>query len=614
MNLMPITRRQWLRFGILAAFSLSFWFALSYPQLTFIDLSIKRQDAFAVAERYLQAKEVNPGEYYSAAVLTSDSSTNKYLQRTLGFDGMLDFLKIHDVDMYFWLIRFFKEGDPEEFRLTVSASTGEVISYKHTLKETAARPVIEREAAKQEAVEFLNEKFGFKLDHYLEKGDLGTIYDNRTDYSFSWIKKTVAVPWSDQEKAGTAKLATGITISGDEVLSFYKNSFSIPNEFTRDEIKKSNIANNIGLVVGILEQGLLILAIYFLIARRNHLAMHLTKRLYLIVFFVVFGLSIAAFFNQFESFIFNYKTTLPFADHFTRSFVSLVVAALIASIGLLMPGLSGELLHFEVARQEQRGAFLAYCQSTFFSRQVAILVCFGYVVFFIILGMQSVITSLGESYLGVWTEQPMAKVTNAYWPVLAAVTVGFNAAVFEEIMYRLFAISLFRKIFRSVVAAVLLSSLIWGFGHAGYPVYPMWFRGVEVSLIGLVMAFIYVRFGLIPVLVAHFLFDVFWSCAAFLFGQATPVYFWTSIFVMLIPGLWAIAALYVNSPVEEKPLAWKLNKYQQFNTQVLAEFLKSRRDEFEAMDDQTLIEYVAKNNWDIAVVEDAVRQFRDATS
>lgn len=611
---MIINRSAWLRYSLIALIGLFFWAQLSYPQLNFIKLKIDRTEALLISQQYLSSQGIRVDEYKSAAALNLDSRANKYLQMNLGFSGMLAFLKEHDFDMFFWMVRFFKEGEIEEYRLNISASTGDVVAFIHEIKDTEATPFISRDEAQEKAINLLKEKFGFDPSAYSSIGDLSSKHDNRTDYGFSWIKNSVAIPWSGSESDGTAKLAIGATVSGGDFLSFYKNSFSVPEQFSRQEARKRNVAHNIGIVVNVLKQALLIFAIYFIAVRRNHLAMHLTKRFYIGCFALAIALSVSGFFNQFESFVFNYKTTVPFVDHVLRSIVSLVVSTIIASLALLMPSLSGELLHYEVSRDKPDGSFLHYCLSTFFSRHVAGLIGLGYLVFFVLLGMQSVIISLGQSFLDVWTEQiMMTKLTNAYWPVLAAITLGFNAALFEELMYRLFAISLFKKIFKNTILAVICSSVIWGFAHTGYPVYPMWFRGIEVTVLGIFLSFIYLRFGLIPVIVAHFLFDVFWACSAFIFGESGLNMWVTSMVALFIPLLWAAAAYVLNCSNVAKPMQWHFNKHQTFNMNVLLSYLNQNQSQWKGIPEKNMIHQLSSHGWDVAVVEEAVKKFNQSS-
>ena len=185
-------------------------------------------------------------------------------------------------------------------------------------------------------------------------------------------------------------------------------------------------------------------------------------------------------------------------------------------------------------------------------------------------------------------------------------------------MYRLYAISLGRKIFnkwlphwgnRSILIIVLLSSLIWGFSHSGYPIFPMWFRGLEVTCLGLFLAFIYLNFGIIPVIVAHYLFDAFWNSSGYIFGSSTPFYFTSSLSVLLLPLALGLVAFWLNKKEGERPLRWHLNAHQRYNLEVLKSFLKYNKNTYEHKSQGEIKKEITGHGWDPAVVDVAIGDF-----
>jgi hypothetical protein len=157
--------------------------------------------------------------------------------------------------------------------------------------------------------------------------------------------------------------------------------------------------------------------------------------------------------------------------------------------------------------------------------------------------------------------------------------------------------------FKRVGAAVLISSLIWGFGHTGYDIFPMWFRGVEVTVLGVFLGWVYLRFGIITVVVAHFLFDVFWSVSGHVFGDSTVFHTVTCSIVLLLPLALAAIAHLLDRPDEEKPLRCFLNKYQLFNLGVLQIYIQQLLDD--AVPEEQIRAELLRHNWDISVVESA---------
>ncbi len=604
---MKINYRTWIVFFVLTILSFFIWFKLSYPQLAFVDFSINRSEALTIARDYIRKEDPTIDQFKSAIVFTLEKQSNQYLQKTLGFTGLKEFVKDNDFDMFFWLIRFFKESQKEEYRLTVSSATGEVTSLSHTIDETASRPTISQEEAKEKAKTFLQNKFHIDFEKYAISTDAKNSLDNRVDYSFTWRKNGIEIPWSKEKNSGIGKLVTGVTVSGNDILSFAKNTFIVPDQFNRDLGIRRNTGQNLSTLMRIIYTILFAGAVFFVVVRRNHLAMHNTKKFYLGIATIAFLLSIASEFNQFQVILFDYPTTSSFIDYLGRHFVHVTIDALLYSIALLMPSLSGELLQFEIFKNTRGGSFLHYIQSTFLSRSVTQLIFIGYFACVILLAMQSILIKFGQNYLGVWVEYDwMTHLSTGYLPFLTAFTIGYMASFYEETMYRLFAISWGKKIFGSIFVAVLLSSLIWGFAHSSYPVYPMWFRGIEVACLGIFLSFIYLRFGIIPVIVTHYLFDAFWTNASYLLGNTKPFYFYSSLMVLLLPLIFGIVAWMVNRKEEIKPLRWHLNKHQLYNLEILKSYLKLHPDQFQGKEKEQIKKEISSHGWDVAVVDIAL--------
>ena len=606
---MRLTKRSQFSFFLLSLISLAIWFKLSYPQLAFVKLSVDRPKAVQIAKNYLGELGVNPSDFSNAAVFGVKNSTSQYLQKNLGFARMKEFIKEHNIDMFYWSVRFFKEGEKEAYKFAISSSSGEIVSFSHEIDSMAKRETITKEQAKERSVEFLRSVYNFNPDEYKIKGDHEFKLDNRTDYAFSWEKNSVSIPWSDEKDSGTGKLLIGTVVSGEEMLSFSKNVFEAPEKYGRALAKKQVTGKNILTIVRLIYYILFIASIYFLAAKHNHLSMHTTKRFYIWVMMISFSLSLIANLNQYQSILIHYSTTSPFDSYLFRLIINTIMGSLFLTVAILMPSLSGECIHYEQLNNKPSGSFLYYIRTTFFSREVFDLIVLGYFICIILLGLQALLFKIGQTYWGVWSDFGwMTQLTTAYLPFIAAFTIGYKASVSEELMYRLFAISWGKKLFNSTIAAAIVSSLIWGFSHSGYPVFPMWFRGIEVSCLGFFLAFVYLRYGIIPVIIGHYLFDVFWNTAEYLFGSVKPFYFYSSLSVLLLPLAFGLIAYFVNKMPELKEMKWRLSKHQEFNLNILRSFLEKNKNMFENKTKDEVKKEIASHGWDMAVVEVALNE------
>lgn len=598
----------WLKFALLALIGAVLWGVFRLPELTYIDLSVNRKQALDIATRYVTTHEPRLADYRAAIVFKRDTQTSGYLKKSIGTQKMKEFLRHYDVDLFYWAVRFFREGEKEQYKVFVSSRTGKVIFYQHLIEETVKIEEIEKDDARERSREFLANRFGFQVEDYTLVGDLSTIYDFRRDHTFAWRHDQVSIPW--KEDGGTGKLLSNITSSGDQILSYAYHHFKIPEDYRRDIQSKQVVSENINTVTRIFHMIFFISAVYFVVARKNHLAMHTTKWAYIKIAAVLFLLNIFGFINSFESIITQYQTTSSMNSYIIRFFTNALLGTVMAAFYVLMPGLSGELLHFEVARQQREGSLLKYIHTTFFSREVAKSVLAGYLIFLVLLGCQGLLLEGGERFFNVWVEYSwMTSLSTSYFPFIAAITLGLNASISEEVLYRLFGINVGKKIFKNTAAAVVVSSLLWGFAHTTYPIYPMWYRAVEVSALGFLMAFVYLRYGLICTIVSHYVFNVFWHSTGYLFGSAHIFYRAGSVLALSLPLIWAIIAFLLNRKVQERPLRWRLNKHQLFNAEVLTAYLKAHAPRFQGRAANDIKSEIAANGWDFAVVEVAVDEF-----
>ena len=228
---MKISTKGWILFTLIAILCLGLWYKFEYPYFAFVDLSVDRNEALSRAEAYLQSRGVNTGKYLKAIVFIADAWPDRYLQKTIGIKSEEEFIRQHNYELFFWKARFFRELQKEELSVVVSSKSGDIISFVHSIEDTESRESIGEESARRKAEEFLQRSCGLNLRDYDFHEELVKRYDRRVDYSFSWEKKGVYIPWG--KEPGGAKLLIGATVSGNEIRAFHKNVLDIPENFQR---------------------------------------------------------------------------------------------------------------------------------------------------------------------------------------------------------------------------------------------------------------------------------------------------------------------------------------------------------------------------------------------
>lgn len=602
---MKISVKAWVIFILIAILGFSLWMHFGYPRFSFVDLSVNKKEARNIAVSYLNSLGVDLEGYSRVITFENDGWADRYLQKTLGSKKENQFVARYNYELFFWKVRFFKESEKEEYLIGVSPKSGEILSFAHLIEDILERKTEDQEIAKRKARRFLEEKFAINIDQYDFHEVKITRLENRTDYSFSWEHKDVYIPW--QEDEGGAKLLIGATVSGNEIRWFYKNDLDIPEKFNRYVEKQLVFGEYLSSFYFLVLTFLVASSIYLLIKKRNQVVARFCKKWYIYLAILLASLSLVSFFNNLQSIIMHYSTSVSLVSYIGINLVKVIINLVLFSVAFVMVGVAGETLRNEALPEGQQCSFLHYLRSTFFSRRVSGAILLGYLLFVIMLGLQAFIFDLGQEHLGVWKEHfRFTRFSSSYIPFLGAFIVGIMASVNEEVIFRIFAISWGKKYFKNMLFAIFFSALIWGFGHSGYAIFPVWFRGIEVSIIGLMYGFVFIKYGIIPLIVAHYLFDVFWGIAAYILARSSGYLFYASLFVFLIPLILALVAYFINREEREKPIKTILDKIQRYNLGVLKIFVSERK--IKGFSEAAIQKELIAHNWDIDLVEIAIRE------
>lgn len=174
----------------------------------------------------------------------------------------------------------------------------------------------------------------------------------------------------------------------------------------------------------------------------------------------------------------------------------------------------------------------------------------GYIWAFVLLGVQTIMFIILSYTLDNWatTDASQSPYNMRYaWllPIMA-----WLAGLSEEVVYRLFGIRMLKKIVRSTLAASLITTLIWAFGHTLYPIYPISSRPIELTVIGLLFSYIFLRYGFIAVMFSHVVFDSILMGATLIFMKES-VNVGAGIVAIIMPFLVGYVIYRFNPP--QKP-------------------------------------------------------------
>lgn len=143
----------------------------------------------------------------------------------------------------------------------------------------------------------------------------------------------------------------------------------------------------------------------------------------------------------------------------------------------------------------------------------------GYVWAFVLLGVQTLMFIILSFALDNWstTDASQSPYNMKYAWLLPVV--AWLAGLSEEAVYRLFGIRMLKKLVRNTFIASLITTLIWALGHTLYPIYPVSSRPIELTVIGLLFSYIFLRYGFIAVMFSHVVFDSILMGATLIFMQ-----------------------------------------------------------------------------------------------
>ncbi len=227
--------------------------------------------------------------------------------------------------------------------------------------------------------------------------------------------------------------------------------------------------------------------------------------------------------NSFPSSLAGYETTTSYSAFLALVIIEAVLQSLGMSMLLLVIIGSGEVLYRE-RLPKQLAIPRLWTPRALSSKRVFRSFVLGYTLVAFFLAYQVAFYLIAGRF-GAWApaEIPYDSTLNTALPWVAVLFAGWFPALSEEFMSRAFSIPFFERILRSRVAAVVISAFIWGFGHAGYSNQPFYIRGLEVGLAGCVLGILFLRYGLLPLLIWHYTVDALYT-ALLLFRSHNTYY------------------------------------------------------------------------------------------
>jgi hypothetical protein len=514
-----------------------------------ISLDMSRSEALQQARQFVEDQGYALDGYESAIKFHWDQGAKVYLEKELSLADA-NRVMAEEEGVWFWNCRWYQPGNLEEFRLWLSPK-GEVVGMAHIIPEDQAGQSLTAQEAHKRATAFL-EGLGIDLSNYEMQSRRSEDRPTRRDHNFTWERQNF--------DAKDADYRILVTILGDEV-GIYQRRIHVPEEWSRDEAltrwHRDLLFRLAMLFKRVLEVASVILLFYMLRSKGIHLR-HA----------VLFGLAVGLFeaataANTWGTAWFDYSPNdsaaafrgdflVQVASQFLYNFVYVAFLAIVAqALGRSSLPRYGQVDHVTHSRYYSSQAFLT-----------AALV--GTCAIFIHSGYFATFYVLGKEYFGVWAPQrtPFTNVLSTPFPFLHPMTSGLGAALREELLYRVIAVSLVLRLTGIRWIAVVIPAIVWALAHSPYPQEPVYIRTVELTVVGVFYGYLLLRYGLVTTLISHYGYNVIVGSAVLLQSgdrtlQASGAVAVLSIFVPLLPCLWrrlSGKALLDWQPKDRKPV------------------------------------------------------------
>lgn len=518
--------------GIAGAVAFFFGYERVSPYAA-IDFRLTRPEAQAQAEHFLQGQGFSLEGYQRALRFQERTLASYYLQRTLGVAGANQVMRT-DCPIWLWQARWFRPLQKEEFLVSVSP-TGRIVGFLHLLPEEAPGADLTPEAARKIALDFLRQQ-GVPLEKYQSQAAESEKRPHRTDHVFTWEHRTLR--WGE----GRMRLTVGVY--GDQV-GAYNHWLKVPEAFERWFRQERAAAETLSWF-GWLAYGLLLLCAFGAAAWAYRY--RTLNRTILGIGGMVVLLSVGSALNNLPLARMSYPTEEDYRSYVLRSVAEALFEGGQILLVVVIAGLAGDALARSVWPRQRKLLAKRDWRAGLAAAGGRGLALAGFGLGFITL-FKLIVQRLGGWY-------PLyAEYSNLYstaFPWIEPLLVGLRAASSEELTFRLFAIALLLRLTHRRWAALLVPAAIWAFLHSTYIHSPVYLRGIELTLVGLVYGYLFLRFDVATTLVAHYAYN------AVIVGQPLlrsrePYFFLSGLTVVLLPALPLLLALLGRRWVRTRP-------------------------------------------------------------
>lgn len=520
--------------SIISLFITQRYFKQAFPEAS-INMDITNEEAKSKAEGFLANRGIDISQFMHAKRFGYERDSKIFLEYHLPAEEAGEVL--NNTNGYYWRNRWFKPKNKEEVKVYYS-TRGALRTYIHQIPEDASGDSLTQGNALNAAQFFLVGTMGLDIQDWELIESKTEKLKNRWDHEFEWKEKSFNIKESNH--------ILTVKVQGDQI-GYYNERIKLP-ETWKLKYEKIRSKNNLLESIGFTGLFIAIIIIFIMILVRTR-----KKDIHWKTAFTWSGiiavLLIINVFNNYPLELYSYYTLDSYLTYLTQIILlqCILFPVLVAiSLGILIAG-AEPFYRDQYPHQISFKHILSIqgMQSRSFFNSAII----GISLTFLTFAFKTIFYLLSKEF-GAWlpTETPNLDRLGTYVPWVSVLLGGLMLAIFQESVARMFAIPFLQKYTKSTILAVFISSVIWGISQGGIS-QPFYIKALELSVTGIMISWIFLRYGILSTLIWSFNVDAV-SSAMILLRSSNPYYFTTgivSVGFVLLPLIYAIISYRKNS-------------------------------------------------------------------
>jgi hypothetical protein len=507
---------------------LGFVFYALYDKQVFpaasIDIKLSQHDADEKSRKMASSLGYDVDHAKHVTTFTEDDEAKTVLEFKLGIDKANEVMK-SQAPVWLWRTRFCKELSKDEF-VVAWTTQGQFKSIFHTFENDKKLPTISQDEALALAQQFIATTAAMDLTGY-ELYDRGSEKKpNRIDHHFVWRKPGFK----------ESEFRIKVEVAGNQV-STCRYWLSPTDTWTREYkgIRQWNdLLGNIASLLLFLFIATTIGAFIYGVSKHN-----IRWRFALLSGAIVAVLVLLESLNNFNYSLDEYDTSISYGQFLMQTGLMYVLSSLGAFVASVLI-VGGAELVYRSTRPAHMAMEHLFTRPGMAQKDYTRKTIMGYLLVGVMMFWAISYYKIGQKFgyfcpLGV----DDYKVLGNFCPAISGALVGVSAAGLEEFTCRVVGLGLLQKLTRSFWVANIMQAMIWGFAHSNYPQEPCYARGVELTVVGLLFGYIVKTYGVLPCLIAHYLYDAFLTVEP-VFASHKPTLIIPSLLILLpfIGAVW----------------------------------------------------------------------------